>query len=259
MLAISSSRSPCRPAASAWPSLPMSAPAGISAGSTHSADSPATVTCGAGSGRSPACQCTLASRGLARYPPSIPAADERGDHPVDPVAFPGGGGGVDDLLRVAGRDVLAGDRVDDRGGEPLAQPPLGVGVLAGPPLVHRQPVRVQVMRDQVRAGQFHVRRACRQPLGDLLQLGGQLLPRFPPRTCRRCPSSYQTARQRPRPLAGRVHRDPVPQLDHLAAAPGGCAARRRSARARRVPGGRPSPAARGGRPCGPVVGILWGS
>ena len=51
----------------------MSLPAGISAGSTHSADSPATVTCGAGSSRSPACQCTFASRGLARYPPSRPA------------------------------------------------------------------------------------------------------------------------------------------------------------------------------------------
>jgi hypothetical protein len=59
---------------------------------------------------------------------------------VDPVAFPWGGGGVDDLLRVVGVDVLAGDRVDDRGGEPLAQSPLGVGVLAGPPLIDREPV-----------------------------------------------------------------------------------------------------------------------
>jgi len=30
---------------------------------------------------------------------------------------------------VLGRDVLAGDRVDDRDGEPLAQAALGVGVL----------------------------------------------------------------------------------------------------------------------------------
>ena len=51
----------------------MSSSDGISAGSTHSADSPATLTAGAGSGRSPACQCTFASRGLARYPASIPA------------------------------------------------------------------------------------------------------------------------------------------------------------------------------------------
>jgi hypothetical protein len=39
-------------------------------------------------------------------------------------------GAVDDFLRVADRDVLAGDRADDRRGEPLAQLPLGVGVLA---------------------------------------------------------------------------------------------------------------------------------
>ena len=37
-----------------------------------------------------------------------------------------------------------------------------------------QPVGVQVVRDQVRARPLHVRRAGRQPLGDLLQLGGQL-------------------------------------------------------------------------------------
>ena len=53
---------------------------------------------------------------------------------MDPVALPGGGRGVDDLLRVLGLDVLAGDRGDDRGGEPLAQPPLGVSVLARPPV-----------------------------------------------------------------------------------------------------------------------------
>ena len=52
----------------------MSLPDGISAGSTHSADSPDTVTRWAGSGRSPARQCTMASRGLVRYPPSMPAA-----------------------------------------------------------------------------------------------------------------------------------------------------------------------------------------
>jgi hypothetical protein len=49
--------------------------------------------------------------------------------PVDPVAFPGCGRGVDDLLGVLGLDVLAGDRADDRSGEPHAQPPLGVSVL----------------------------------------------------------------------------------------------------------------------------------
>jgi hypothetical protein len=60
---------------------------------------------------------------------------------VDPVAFPRRRGGVDDLLHVPGLYVLAGDHTDDRGGEPLAQPALGVGVLAGPPLIDREPGR----------------------------------------------------------------------------------------------------------------------
>ena len=79
--------------------------------------------------------------------------------------------------RVAARglDVLARDRLDDRGGEPLAQPALGVRVLAGPPVIHRQPVKVQVVCDQVSAGALHVRRVGFRPLGDLLQPGGQLL------------------------------------------------------------------------------------
>src|ERR1035437_7332021 len=108
VVAISSSRSPCRPAARAWPSLVISVSAGISAGSTNSADSPATLTCGAGSARSPACQC---------------------------------GRGVDDLLHVPGLDVLADDRVDERGGVPLAQAAPGMRVLAGPPILNREPVR----------------------------------------------------------------------------------------------------------------------
>src|SRR5260370_10221908 len=41
---------------------------------------------------------------------------------------------------------------DDRGGEPLAQPALGVGVTAGPLLPRRQPAPVQVPADQVRPG-----------------------------------------------------------------------------------------------------------
>jgi hypothetical protein len=59
---------------------------------------------------------------------------------------------------------------------PLAQPALGVGVPAGPPLAGGEPVRVQVMPDEVRAGALHVRRVGCQPLGDFLQLRGQLLP-----------------------------------------------------------------------------------
>src|SRR5215472_11422557 len=61
------------------------------------------------------------------------------------------------------------------GREPLAQPALGVGVLAGPPLVNREPVGVEVVGHQVRAGPFHLRRVGREPIGDILQLGGQLL------------------------------------------------------------------------------------
>ncbi len=51
----------------------MSAAAGISAGSTHSADSPDVPGSGSGTGRPAACQCTSRSRGLARYPPLMPA------------------------------------------------------------------------------------------------------------------------------------------------------------------------------------------
>ena len=37
--------------------------------------------------------------------------------------------------------VLAGDGADDRGGEPIAQPALGMGVLTGPPLVDGEAVK----------------------------------------------------------------------------------------------------------------------
>jgi len=77
------------------------------------------------------------------------------------------------LDRAAFQEGLA--RVDDRRGEPLAQPALGVCVLAGPPLLDGEPVRVQVMGDEIRAGALHVRRVGLEPLGDLLQPGGQLL------------------------------------------------------------------------------------
>ena len=109
----------------------------------------------------------------------VSAPDSRRDHgrqaPVQPGALARGGRGVDRLLHVGDLDVLAGDGGDDRGHEPLAQPPLGVGVLGRPRPGGRVPARRQVIGDQVRAGPFQVRRISGQPLGDLGQLGRQLL------------------------------------------------------------------------------------
>jgi hypothetical protein len=110
----------------------------------------------------------------------VPGLDARGDqgrdHPVHPRALPGGGRGVDDLLHVPRLNVLAQRVADHRDSKPLAQPALGVRVLAGPPPVGGQAVGVEVVRDQVGAGTLHVRRVGGQPLGDLLQPGGQPLP-----------------------------------------------------------------------------------
>ena len=147
----------------------------------------------------------------------VPALDARGHHgrqaPVQPLALAGGRRGADDLLHVTDRDVLAGDPGDDRGREPLAQPPLGISVPAGPPLAHRQPVGVQVVRDQVRAGPLHVRRPGPQPVGDLVQLGGQLrlghrLPEPPP------PVLGEHRPPRLPRLLRRVHQNPALRLHH---------------------------------------------
>jgi len=128
--------------------------------------------------------------------------------------------------------------------------PLGMRVLAGPSLLNREAVRVQVPGDQVRAGTCHVRRAGGQPLGDLLQPGGQLL-------LAGCLALLPLAVLVPdRPpaagfLAGRVHGDAVLQLDDLAAPPGG----RTAGPAHERPAGlRPS-----GGPSGLAAGRLWGS
>ena len=134
-------------------------------------------------------------------------------HPAYPLAFPGCRRGVDDLLGVPDLDVLAGDRADDRCGEPVAQPPLSVGMFAGRPVAHRQQVGVQVVGDQLRPGPFCVHRAGAKPLPDLLQLGGQLrlgraLPELP---------LPVLGEHRPPRLPGgprRVHQDPELQLDH---------------------------------------------
>ena len=76
-----------------------------------------------------------------QVPALDPGAYQGRDHPLDAPAFPWGGRGVDDLLHAPGLDVLADDRVDDGGGEPLAQAALGMRVLAGPLIVGREPVR----------------------------------------------------------------------------------------------------------------------
>jgi hypothetical protein len=139
---------------------------------------------------------------------------------VDPVALACGGGGVDDLLRVVNRDVLAGDRADDRGGVPLAQTALGIGVLARLPVCHREPVRVEVPGNQVRAGPDHVRRTREKPLPDLLQLRGKLLLRD---GLALLPLAVLVPhRPPPAPLVpGRVHGNLEFQLDNFPVTPGG--------------------------------------
>jgi hypothetical protein len=93
-------------------------------------------------GRSLAFLWTSLSRGLARYPALRPAATMADRHLCSARLFRRRRG-IDDLLHVTGPDVLAGNRGDDRGGEPLAQPPQGVSMLAGAPLHQRRPVGVQ--------------------------------------------------------------------------------------------------------------------
>ena len=178
---------------------------------------------------------------------------------MDPVAFPGRRRGVDDLLGVLGLDVLAGDRGDDRGGEPLAQPALGICVPARPPVMDRESVRVEVVGDEGGAGPPHVRRVGLESLGDLLQLGGQLLLG---RRLALLPLPVLVPDRTPPAALGprRVHRDPALQLDHLAAAPGcgASGATREDSGAGRALAFFGRPAARAA-PCGTVVGILWGS
>jgi hypothetical protein len=61
---------------------------------------------------------TFANRGLARYPPSRPTLTRAEIMPA-PGCLPRRWGGVDDLLPMAGPDVLAADRAHDRRGEPV--------------------------------------------------------------------------------------------------------------------------------------------
>jgi hypothetical protein len=165
---------------------------------------------------------------VARPPVDLPqppvgqvaAADPGVDHgpqaPVQPGALVCGRGGVHRLLHVRDLDVLAGDGRDDRGDEPLAQPPLGVGVLAGPPLVRPVPVRRLVVGDQGGTRLFHAGGLGREPLGDLGQLGGQ------PGLVRSLPVPALPVLQEDRSpriavLRRGVHRDPVVHLDDRAA------------------------------------------
>jgi hypothetical protein len=80
-------------------------------------------------------------------------------------------------------------------------------------LAHREPVRVQVMRDQVRTGQLHVRSPGREPLAHLGQLGRQ--PRLGPGLPEPPPPVLSERRPPRLPLCfRRVHRHPVIQLHH---------------------------------------------
>ena len=177
-------------------------------------------------GRFPGDGHLRAGRGPARGLPvhllepgagQVPGRDPRGDHgrqaPAQPRALPRGGRGVDDALHVGDPDVLAADPRDDRGGEPLAQPALGIGVLAGPRPPGRVPVRGQVPGDQVRAGPLQARRISRQPLGHLGQLGGELV--LGHRLALAPPPALVPHRPPPVPRPPRrVHRDPALHLHH---------------------------------------------
>src|SRR6266700_626634 len=129
-------------------------------------------------------------------------------------------------------------------------------VLAGPLALDREAVRGQVVRDQVRAAELHVRRVGFQPFGDLLQLGSQLLLG---RRLALLPLAVLVPDRPPAALllAGRVYRDPALQLDHRVAAPGGRASgpAREDPAACHAAGLRPA----GGGLCGPAARRLWGS
>ena len=99
------------------------------------------LTCGPGAGR-PGLPVNLPQPRVGQVPAADPGGDHGGQAPVQPGALARGGRGVDRLLHVGDLDVLAGDRGDDRGDEPLAQPPLGVGVLGRPRPARRVPGRV---------------------------------------------------------------------------------------------------------------------
>jgi hypothetical protein len=171
---------------------------------------------------------------------------------MDPVAFPCGRGGVDDLLGVLGLDVLAADFGDDRRREPLAQPTLSICVPTRPPLMDGESVRVEIVADEGGTGLTHVRRVGLKPLRDLRQLRGELLLRrrlaLPPLPVL-VPDRTPPAALGPR----RVHRDPAFELDHLTAASG-----RGASGATREDGRATSRLRSPGGPRGTLAKRLWG-
>jgi hypothetical protein len=92
-----------------------------------------------------------------RVPASIPTVTRAGIIRLTRSAFPRRRRGIDSPLHMPGLDVLAGDRVQDRGHEQRAQPSLGMRVLPRPALLNREAVRVQVVGDQGRARLLHAR------------------------------------------------------------------------------------------------------
>jgi hypothetical protein len=91
--------------------------------------------------------------------------------------------------------------------------------LPGPEFLHEcMPARAQVPGDQLRAGPLHVRCVDSEPLGDLRELGRELSPAMASH-CRRCPFSYQTARQRAPSRRAEHTVIPLVQLDHTRPSP----------------------------------------
>jgi hypothetical protein len=93
-------------------------------------------------------------------------------------------------------DVLAGDWGDDRGGEPLAQPALGVGVPARPPVPDREPDGIKVVGDEVGAGPPRFR-ASAFSLSATFASFGVSFSSVAASHCCRSQASCQTAHHRP--------------------------------------------------------------
>jgi hypothetical protein len=122
--------------------------------------------------------------------------DQRRDQGMEPAAFLCRRGGVDDSLHVGDPDVLASQAADDRGHESLAQPPLSVGVLAGPLLVggSRSGDRYQAIRS---APDRSILGASASSRSVIFASRAASFASVTASQYRRRPSSIQTARHRP--------------------------------------------------------------